>query len=42
MWGIGLKFSEITETVYALSIFRGFISLASTDGDEHMLMRQKV
>ena len=27
---------------YALSIFRAFISLASSDSDKHMLMRQKV
>ena len=27
---------------YALSIFRVFILLASSDSDKHMLMRQKV
>ena len=37
IWCIGLKFSEITDT--ALSIFRVFILLASSDSVKHMLMR---
>ena len=42
IWYIGLNFSEITENCYALSIFRTFILLASSDNDKPMLMRQKM
>ena len=43
IWYIELKFSEITDrNCYALSIFRNFILLASSDNDKPMLMRQKM
>ena len=38
---IGLKFSEITETVMPFQ-YSVFILLASSDSDKCMLMRQKV
>ena len=37
----GLNLSKMTEIVVnALSIFRDFVLLASSDNDKHMLMRQ--
>ena len=40
---VGLKFSEITEIVMLFKFQHlGFILLASSDNDEHMLMRQKM
>ena len=37
----GLNLSKMTEVVInALSIYRDFVLLASSDNDKHMLMRQ--
>ena len=42
IWCIGLKFSEITDTVMPFQYSEFLSFLGSSDSDKHMLMRQKV
>ena len=41
IWCIGLKFSEITDTVMPFQYSEFLSFLGSSDSDKHMLMRQK-